>query len=182
MEYNPEYDENMRIQYRIYDEIEQRKINQLRELQKKRIEIEKPYYFLTVNPNEKIILKDFIKVIDKAMAKKWIDYYIYVLEQRGENEEEIGKGFHTHIIFNKGIKHCKVVTEMSNSFKKMCDVSNFHFFNLKAIGEEEKKRKIEYITGIKADDAKHLKQEMDVIWRKKENLIKYYTNIKDTVN
>lgn len=161
---------------------EERRIEQLRELQKKRIEIEKPYYFLTVNPNEKIKLEEFIKIIKKAMAKKWIDYYVYVLEQRGENELELGKGFHTHIIFNKGIKNNKVVLEMSNTFKKMCDVSNFHFFNLKSIGDEERKRKLEYITGIKADEAKHLKQEMDIIWRKKQKLDKYYTNTKDTVN
>lgn len=157
---------------------EDRKTEQLRALQKKRIEIEKPYYFLTVNPCEKIKLEEFIKVIKKAMAKTWISYYVYVLEQRGENETELGKGFHTHIIFNKGIKNNKVVLEMSNTFKKMCDVSNFHFFNLKSIGDEEHKRKLEYITGIKADDAKHLKQEMDVIWRKKLGLEKYYTNQK----
>lgn len=112
------------------------------------------------------------------MSKTWISYYVYVLEQRAENVEELGRGFHTHIIFNKGIKNNKVVLEMSNTFKKMCDVSNFHFFNLKAIGEEEHKRKLEYITGIKADDAKHLKQEMDVIWREKLGLKKYYTNQK----
>ncbi len=159
-------------QYEIMQWHEQRRIDKLKEL--KNIEINKEWYFLTVNPAPDITLKDFMKTIQKALLKKWITYYIFVIEQRGENEEELGKGFHTHIIFNKGIKHCKVVTEMGNTFKKMCDISNFHLFNLKNIGEEEKKRKIEYITGTKADDAKHLKQQMDIIFRKKENLKSYY--------
>lgn len=154
---------------------EHRRIEALRVLHKSHIELSKEWYFLTVNPRPDIQLRDFIKAINKSLSKKWITYFIFVIEQRGECEAEIGKGFHTHIIFNKGIKHCKVVQEMSNTFKKMCDVSNFHLFNLKSIGEEEKKRKIEYILGVKADDDKHLKQSMDIIFRKKENLKSYYS-------
>lgn len=151
---------------------ENRRIEALRQL--KNIELNKEWYFLTINPRPDIKLSEFVKTIRKALLKKWITYYIFVIEQRGENEEELGKGFHTHIIFNKGIKHCKVVLEMSNTFKKLCDTSNYHLFNLKNIGDLEKQRKIEYITGTKADPAKHLKQQMDIIFRKKENLKSYY--------
>jgi hypothetical protein len=151
---------------------EQRRIDKLRGL--KNIELNKEWYFLTINPRPDITLQEFMKTIQKAVLKRWITYYIFVIEQRGENEEELGKGFHTHIIFNKGIKHCKVVLEMANTFKKMCDTSNYHLFNLKNIGDEEKKRKIEYITGCKKDEQKHLKQQMDIIFRKRENLKSYY--------
>jgi hypothetical protein len=158
--------------HKIFEWHEMKRIEKLKEL--KNIEINKEWYFLTINPRPEITLKEFMKTIQKAVLKRWITYYIFVIEQRGENEEELGKGFHTHIIFNKGIKHCKVVLEMSNTFKKMCDTSNFHLFNLKNIGDLEKQRKIEYITGTKADEAKHLKQQMDIIFRKKENLKSYY--------
>lgn len=151
---------------------EERKIEKLRSL--KNIELNKEWYFLTINPRPDIKLQEFMKTIQKALSKVWITYYIFVIEQRGESEAELGKGFHTHIIFNKGIKHCKVVQEMANTFKKMCDTSNYHLFNLKNIGDEEKKRKIEYITGSKKDEEKHLKQQMDIIFRKKENLKSYY--------
>lgn len=154
---------------------EERRIQELRDKQEKyKEEIKKEWYFLTVNPAPNKKLPDFLKTINKALSKKWISYFIYVIEQRGESEAELGKGFHTHIIFNKGIKHCKVVKEMANSFKNMCDVSNYHLFNLKNIGDEEKLRKIEYITGQKADTEKHLKQQMDIIYRQKEKLKSYY--------
>lgn len=169
-----EFDENQRQIAEIFRWHEERRIEKLRQLHKNKIEIEKEWYFLTVNPKPDIKLTDFMKTIEKALKKRWINYYIMVIEQRGESEAEIGKGFHTHIIFNKGIKHCKVITEMSNTFKKMCDTSNYHLFNLKSIGEEEKKRKVEYILGEKADVEKHLKQQMDIIFRERNKLKSYY--------
>lgn len=158
-----------------YKQIELMQIEKLKELLNKKIELEQNYYFLTINPDTtKTTLEIFLKTIEKAMSKKWITEYIYVIEQRGETLEELGKGYHTHIIFNKGKKHSHIIREMSNSFKKMCDTSNYHLFNLKRIGDEERKRKIEYITGTKADDNKHLKQSMDKIFREKEKLKSYY--------
>jgi len=159
---------------RIQEWHEERRVEKLRQLHKSHIELKKEWYFLTVNPKPDITLTEFMKTIDKALKKRWINYYIMVIEQRGESEAELGKGFHTHIIFNKGIKHCKVITEMSNTFKKMCDTSNYHLFNLKSIGEEEKKRKVEYILGEKADVEKHLKQQMDIIFRERNKLKSYY--------
>jgi hypothetical protein len=40
----------------------------------------------------------FLKAIQKAMSKKGITYYEYVIEQRGKTEEELGKAF-IHILF-----------------------------------------------------------------------------------
>ena len=159
--------------YQIIEWHEQRRIDKLLK-KSKQTDLIKEWYFLTINPAPNINLTDFHKTIEKAVSKVWITTYLYVIEQRGENIEELGKGFHTHIIFNKGIKHCKVISEMKNTFKNMCDCSRDQLFNLKNIGEEEKTRKIEYITGIKKDDAKHLKQEMDIIFRKENKLKSYY--------
>lgn len=135
---------------------------------------EKNYYFLTVNPKPDIELPIFLKTIQKAMSKRWITYYEYVIEQRGESEAELGKGFHTHIIFNKGIKHCKVVLELKNSFKHMCDCSDFHYFNLKNIDDDEMIRKTSYILDRKSEPEKHLKQDMDIIFRERNGLLKSY--------
>jgi len=171
-----EFDEQQREIAEIFRWHENRRIEQMRETTEKyKQELTKEWYFLTINPAPDKKLPDFIKAINKALSKKWITYYIYVIEQRGESEAELGKGFHTHIIFNKGIKNCKVIKEMANSFRHMCDTSNYHLFNLKNIGDEEKRRKIEYITGMKADEEKHLKQQMDIIFRQREKLKSYYT-------
>ena len=97
--------------------------------------------FITINPNAQITLLDFINKINKMMSKKWITNYLYVYEQRGETEAELGKGFHFHCILEKpkGKSYSHMIRELSNSANSVCDTSNFHFFNVKSISEEEKK-------------------------------------------
>lgn len=135
-----------------------------------------PYIFLTINPNSHITFREFQKVMTKMMSKVWIKQYLYVFEQRGEGFLECGKGFHFHAIIKKqpSKSYQHMVRELSSSANKVCDTSNYHFFNLKNISEEEKERKIVYITGRKADTAKHLKQDMDVLFRQENNLLSYY--------
>jgi len=169
-----EFDENRLIIREIMEWHEERRLEKLRQLHNLKIELKKDWYFLTVNPAPDIKLTVFMKTVEKALKKKWITYYLMVYEQRGETEEEAGRGFHTHIIFNKGCKHCKIVSEMKNTFSKMCDCSKDNFFNLVSIGEEEKKRKIEYLIGQKADVEKHKKQEIDIIFRERNKLKSYY--------
>lgn len=134
------------------------------------------YVFITINPNQYITLLDFINKINKMMSKKWITNYLYVYEQRGENLSELGKGFHFHCILEKPKtkSYNHMIRELSNSANSVCDTSNFHFFNIKSISEEECQRKIKYITGRKADDTKHLKQDMDIIFRQNHNILSYY--------
>lgn len=144
--------------------------------QKEDIKNKCPYYFLTINPNPHIMIGEFVSVITKMMSKTWIENYLYVYEQRGEDEGECGKGFHFHAIIkkpnNKVPSH--IQRELASSANKVCDTSCIHFFNLKNISEEEKDRKIIYITGRKADEHKHKKQEMDIPFRIKNNLKSFY--------
>jgi len=158
------------INNRIYNEryITAHKLEEIRQNSK--------YIFLTINPNSQIILTDFINKINKMMSKKWITNYLYVYEQRGETLEELGKGFHFHLILEKPKTkpYNHLVRELANSANSVCDTSNFHFFNLKSISEEECQRKILYITASKADVEKHKKQEMDIIFRQKFNLKSFY--------
>ena len=134
------------------------------------------YIFLTINPNPHITLKEFIRCMEKMMSKTWIEKYLYVFEQRGETVADCGKGFHFHAIIkkpsNKSYQH--ILRELSSSANKVCDTSNYHFYNVKNISDEEKDRKIIYITGRKADISKHLKQDMDIIFRNNNNLFSYY--------
>jgi len=145
-------------------------------LKQEEIKNKTKYIFLTINPNAQVDFKEFMRVIIKMMSKNWITNYLYVIEQRGETLDELGKGFHFHAIIekptNKAYQH--MVRELSSSANRVCDTSNFHFFNLKNISEEEKERKIVYLTGSKADEAKHKKQELDIVFRKNNNLLSYY--------
>ena len=134
------------------------------------------YLFLTINPNPHITLKEFIVATTKMMSKPWIAKYLYCYEQRGETEEECGKGFHFHAIIEKpdGKSYAHILRELSSSANKLCDTSCMNFFNIKNISEEEKNRKITYITGQKADALKHAKQQMDIPFRQRNNLLSFY--------
>lgn len=133
------------------------------------------YIFITVNPYPNIGLQDFINVCHKVSTKKWINQYVYVIEQRGENLEEIGKGFHFHMLLDKGdyrMSHLR--REFISSFKKMCDTSNFHCFNISYCKVNDLKKRQNYIVGQKKDSHKHLKQEYDKVFRARYNLKPYY--------
>lgn len=135
-----------------------------------------PYIFLTINPNPNVTIGEFVKVITRMMSKTWIVNYLYVYEQRGEDEGECGKGFHFHAIIKKpdNLVPSHIQRELASSIKKVCDTSCIHFFNIKNISEEEKDRKIIYITGSKADEQKHLKQQMDIPFRNNNDLKSFY--------
>ena len=50
--------------------------------------------FQTINPPPIMSLLDFMNTIKKILTgRKWIDKHLYVLEQRGESMENLGKGF-----------------------------------------------------------------------------------------
>jgi len=112
----------------------------------------------------------------KMMTKPWIQSYLYVFEQRGESLDEIGKGYNFHAIIkkpsDKSFNH--MIREFACSGNRFCDTSNFHYFNNEFMSDEEKDRKIVYLTGRKADPSKHLKQDMHIIWRPTVNLLSHY--------
>lgn len=164
----------MALHRQLYDRIEEERYAFLKK--KNEIDNNSKYIFITINPNDRITLLEFINKMNKMMSKKWITNYLFVYEQRGENLSELGKGFHFHLILEKPKtkKYCEMLRELSNSANTVCDTSNYHFFNVKSISEEEKDRKIVYITGAKADESKHLKQSMDIVWREKNKLKSFY--------
>lgn len=138
-----------------------------------------PYMFITVNPNATCSIVDFRALINKMLLKVWLVSYVYVIEQRGQSEEELGKGFHLHIIIkkpdNKSTAH--IVREIGSTFKKVCDTSNYHCYNTKSISEEEYIRKLEYILGTKEstlDNRKDLKQHFDKLFRERMFIDPFY--------
>lgn len=148
-------------------------------LGEKREIINHPYIWLCVNPNSTYTFQEFQKLVSKMITKVWITGYVYVYEQRGITEEEAGKGFHLHAIIkkpeDKKPSHC--IRELSNTFKKCCDTSNYHFFQVKFIDNDEMLRKQEYILGTKEstdENQKDLKQLMDKVWRRKIGIDPYF--------
>ena len=137
------------------------------------------FIWLTVNPEPTVGFGDFRHLVTKAFKKTWLDQYVYVFEQRGTTEVELGKGFHLHAIIGIPLdkKPSSCIRELGNTFKKCCDISNYHFFQTKLIDHEEYKRKQEYILGKKqstTENMKAQKQEMDIQWRQVCQIDPYY--------
>jgi hypothetical protein len=135
--------------------------------------------FITINPRPDIELSTFIKTMNKFISKIWIEDYIYVYEQRGTTEEESGKGFHAHILLWKpdNKKSHEVIRETKNTFKNICSIDNPSILNIKNCKEDDIPKRKNYMLGhkdINADPSKQVKQEIDLIWRKRVNIENYY--------
>ena len=139
------------------------------------------YIWITINPKPEIKLKDFQKLLKKIVLKTCFTEYLSVLEQRGDTVQTLGKGFHAHILFKRNLnyKPTKCITNLKGSLKKVVgDVNNQHQFNYKIIGTEFAIDKKNYIIGQnKTGENKDMKQNMDIIWRKKNSIDEYLGNL-----
>lgn len=141
------------------------------------------YMFITINPIEDVSLKDLLKTVDKYVNRTLINEYIYVVEQRGTNQEELGKGIHIHLLVKTSYKKpSDFKRDTISTFKKIVDCYNtpnwYRKLNLKPCDtEDDVKRRKEYMLGTKKDELKQVKQNMDKVFREKYNLRPYYCSI-----
>jgi hypothetical protein len=124
-------------------------------------------WWATASLDDKKDIKDNLKNIHKAMTKKWIEKYEYVIEQRGETEEEAGKGIHVHYIITGKKAPSQILRELASTLK--IDQS---FIKLKPANNIDGLRS--YMTGQKTPE-KLKKVEIDKIFREKHNIETYYT-------
>jgi len=139
--------------------------------------------FITINPRPDVSLEEFMKVMNKFKSKVWLEDYIQVYEQRGTTEQESGKGFHAHILLWKpdNKKSHEVVRETKNTFKNICSIDNPSILNIKNCKDEDIEKRKNYMLGHKnteADPSKQVKQEIDLIWRQRNNIENYYQKSK----
>lgn len=135
--------------------------------------------FITINPRPDVSLEDFMKTMNKFKSKVWIEDYIYVYEQRGTTEQDSGKGFHSHVLLWKpdNKKSHEVIRETKNTFKNICSIDNPSILNIKNCKDEDIEKRKNYMLGHKnteIDPSKQVKQEIDLIWRERNNIENYY--------
>ena len=135
--------------------------------------------FITINPRPDVLLEEFMKAMNKFKSKVWIEDYIYVYEQRGITEEESGKGFHAHFLLWKpdNKKSHEVIRETKNTFKNICSIDNPSILNIKNCKDEDIEKRKNYMLGHKnadIDPSKQVKQEIDLIWRNRNNIENCY--------
>lgn len=133
------------------------------------------YLFITINPRPSMLWPEFMKICLKVVTKPWIKRYLCVFEQRGDNDDEVGKGFHFHLLLDKGdYRWSHARREFVSTFNKVCDTQSYNCFNFTLCKEADLKNRQNYMLEMKADPEKHLKQEYDKKWRKIYNLPEYY--------
>lgn len=160
---------------KLYDEVKElRKAK----LQREDDNIKTDMLFITINPRPDIPFSEFQKCMVQISRKKWLKRYVYVYEQRGEDEDEIGLKPHAHLLFYRdGKKPSHVIQEIKNTVKHITDVNSDQIFNVRFVKSTDAnvRRLLEYIVGVKAGEEKHKKQTIDVLFREKYKLLSHYS-------
>ncbi len=144
----------------------------------KRKENNKPFWFITISPKPDANFEDFKNCINDVSTFIWVEKCYWCFEQRGTTLEDMGTGFHAHIILEKyNIAPSKLKSIMKNKFSKFVTVDKY--INNK-INILEKKReflqdKLDYIMGEKIDEDKPLKVDIDKKWRDKLDMKLFYS-------
>ena len=130
----------------------------------------KAYIFATVNPPPSMELTQFLTTIDNS--KPWIGSYMYVIEQRGLPDINIGYGFHTRILLhlNRHVKPSIFTREIKNTWRTKVDAETYQILNIKNVDYTENKKLQGYVLNWKDDENKHQKQYGDDVFRKDNSL------------
>lgn len=133
------------------------------------------FLWITINPDEtKAQLGDLMNSVLKLRYKKFVVQMEVVYEQRGETEEDRGKGYHCHILLEfKDVRYDNVKRSIHTIFDKLCGTS-LHV-NVKPCYEKWLQDKKQYLRGNKWDEEKDDKIQQDKLWRQEFNIDPLYT-------
>jgi len=132
-------------------------------------------FFITVRPNETVIkFEDFKNKVMTFLKRKMFVSYTMSLEQKGTSEDDLGKGFHCHIVAHVTCRSKGEVLRNTISTFKDCTVANC----IKVIVANNPKGIIDkYLIEYASDDNhKIVTKEWDVLWREREGLLPLYVS------
>jgi len=134
------------------------------------------WLYLTINPKKDISFFDFKPAILRFVKRKMFSQFFYSYEQRSSTQENLGQGFHIHLLLKRNIKvpPNKVIRNSKNSFKKFTNVNNSQIFFYRWCPQEYLNDKVAYIKGNKTGEGKEIKHEMDIEWRQIMGLKEFY--------
>ncbi len=146
----------------------------VRKFRNKANKIERNFYFITVCPPEHVELKESLKSIQSLMNWTCWSEIIGVAEQRSSNEEFYGH--HYHILAKKCKKYApsNVKQRLLRLKKKFPGPGT----DIQIIDQKFAKDKQEYLFekwgSTKNGEKKAKVMEMDVLWRKKHGLPRFF--------
>lgn len=155
-------------------------LRKIKELEDKQPDIKKSnIMFITLAPAENEIYYDnFIKKTIEFCEFKYIQNYVFVIEQRfngvpNEKYKSLGDGMHIHILLDKGShKPSDVKRDIKRKFAGYQIIMDFSYRHPRDIIKTQI-----YMTGLKKDKDKQIKQTYDGEWRKKVGVRDYYGNL-----
>ena len=158
-------------------------------LEKLRAKTSNAYYaMLSIRPKEDQKFEDFEPFINRVVKKCWLkDNCFWVYEQKGETEADMGKGLHCHILFQlHGIKHGKKQKSKMQCLNEILDmIKNVEWIepqgiHIQVYKKEDGDKVHNYLLGEKSPEEKQKSQKIDVIYREKNNIKKYYGRLEST--
>lgn len=152
-------------------------LKKIKELENSQPDIKKSnIMFITLAPpKNEINVDNFVKKTLEFCEFKYINQYVFVVEQRyngepNDNYKELGDGAHIHILIDKGShKPSDVKRDIKRKFAGYTMVMDFSFRHPRDIIKTQT-----YMVGLKKDSDKQIKQEQDSIWRKQVGIRNYY--------
>jgi hypothetical protein len=155
----------------VFTSVMEFKKKMLRSLVKEEPEI----YWITVNPKPDVDLDIILKSIQNFCHRKAVRDYQFSIEQRGETEEEIGKGIHSHILLKWERKQNKYIKQfLIESVKRLVGNYSSSIINIRRITSDIYQDKLDYLNGLKWDKEKDQKIKMDKLFREKNNILCIY--------
>lgn len=123
-------------------------------------------YFITVNPKPDITLDMLMKHVHNFCSRRSVRDYFYSIEQRGETEETMGNGIHSHILVEWNKKDNKYIKQfLFESCKRIVGSNMPQILNIRRITKNVFQDKLDYLNGIKWDTEKDLKIKYDIKFR-----------------
>lgn len=139
-------------------------------------------YFITIRPDQsKITFPAFYDLVKTFVSRSCFDWFELTFEQKSTDVNNLGVGFHTHIIAKMTQRSKGEVLRDTQSTFKSCVAENcIQVDPVKTDKDLASTRKyiIEYIA---KDGHKEVTQEADKVWRASLNLRSLYTDVNELV-
>lgn len=139
-------------------------------------------YFITIRPDTtKITFPQFYEMVSKFVQRNCFEWFELTFEQKSVDPNNLGAGFHTHILAKMTQRSKGEVLRDTQSTFKSCTAENcIQVDPVKTTKDLENTRKyiVEYIA---KDGHKEVTQEADKLWRTKLNLRSLYTDVAELV-
>lgn len=132
--------------------------------------------FLTVNPKPDVDLEAFKAEVEAIAKRKMFVSGHWCFEQRGQTEDEIGKGVHAHfaMIRDSTYKPSKIAKILSESLLKKGIIGHAKHVDVRQYPVKFLPDKLAYMEGKKWDEGKEPAVKLNKQWRVQNDLKNIY--------